>query len=289
MKENFRDFLTNKFSILESCGIHLQELVALYCDLRPLVRSGIPFLGLKVLKETCSGLGLKLLIMESYGPSKNSCIYLISKSENKLKRYYRLEKKYAGSPLLGEYLGYPSCCAEEFKKNLDIRNKNHPTKTFSNTKGKLDFHLNYLYNFDSREFNYQKFNRISKSYHLSGIYLIPHIPCSFNCKESIKYAQKLLNILKLDFPEYYRKLVFFLKKPILYFNDFVFFPLIGEMKNNSLTYQDFIKIHSNLPKRIVESLEKGNLIKEENNSFQIYKDGCYIDTLPSGVKLFNFE
>lgn len=289
MKKNFRDFLTNKFSILESSGIHLQELLALYYDLRPLVRTGAPSWRSRVLKETCSGLGLKLLTIESYGPAQNSYIYLIGKSEKKLKEYYKLEKKYVGAPLLGEYLGYPTCCLEEFKKNLAEENRNHPTKTFSNTKGKFNFRLNYLYNFDSREFNHQEFNRISKSYHLSSIYLIPHIPCSFNCQESIRYAQKISNILEIDFPGYYKKLMFYLKKPILYFNDFVFFPLIGKMDNNSLTYGGIIKIHNNLPDRIVKLLEKGNLIKEENNNLQIYTDSHHIDRLPSTVKLFNFQ
>lgn len=283
-KGNFRDFLVNRFPILESPGIYPQELVALHYDLRPIVRSGIPFCGLRALKETCSELGLKSLIMESYGPSKNSCIYLISKSKKKLKEYYELEKKYAGSFQLGKYLGYPSCCVEEFSKN-----RNHPIKTFSNTEGKLNFRLNYLYNFDSRKFNYQEFNRICKSYHLSGLYLIPHMPCSFNCKESIKYAQKLLNILRLDFRGYYRKLVFYLKKPTLYFNDFVFFPLIGKIGNNSLSYQGFIRIHNRLPTRIVESLQRGNLIKEENSNLHIYRDNYYVNKLPSGAKLFNFE
>lgn len=293
MKENFRDFLTNKFSILESCGIPPQEIVALYYDLRPLVRTGVPLGDFMATKEICSRLGFKLLTMESYGPNKNSRLCLISKSEKKLKEYYKLEKKYieksVGPFLLGKFLGYPACCIEEFIKNLHRKNRNQPTKTFSNTKGKLDFRLNYLYNFNSRQFNYQEFNRISESYRLSNIYLIPHIPCSFNCKESIKYAQKLLNILRIDFPGYYRKLMLIIKRPILYFNDFVFFPLTGEMENNTLSYQGFLKIHNHLPAKIVKSLEKGNLIKEENNNLQICKNGCYIDTLPSGVKLFNFE
>lgn len=287
-KMNLRDFLTNKFSILENCGIYPRELVALYYDLRPLVRIGVPFGRFEVIKEICSGLGFKLLTMESYGPCKNSCLCLISKSEKKLKEYYKLEKL-VDAFSMGKYLGYPSCCVEEFKKNLRRKKGNHPTLTFSNTKGKLDFRLNYLYNFESREFNYQEFNRISKSYHLSSIYLIPHIPCSFNCKESIKYAQKLLNILRLNFFGHYKKLIFYLKKPILYFNNFVFFPLIGKMGNNSLTYQGFIKIHNHLPTKIAESLEKGNLIKKEKNNLYIYRDSYYINKLPIGVKLFNFE
>jgi len=124
---------------------------------------------------------------------------------------------------------------------------------------------------------------------LSNNYLIPYIPCSFNCKESIKYAQKLLDILKLEFPEYHEKLTSFLKKPILFFSDFVFFPLTGKMEGNKLSYKSFSKIHDYLPIKIVKLLEKGSVIKKENNNLQIYKNSRYVDKLPSSVELFNFE
>lgn len=283
-------FLINNLSILNIHGIPIQEIVALYFDLRPLARIGVSFQQLKVLKELCPGLGLKLLTIESYGPNKNHPLLLISKSEKKLKAHYTLEKKYAGDPILGKHLGYPTCCIEKFKKNKKFRkNKLILIKTLLDTKGKLNFHLNYFYNFESRKFNYEEFNRISSSYRLRNMYLIPHTPCSFNCRNSVEYAEKLSNILKLYLPKYYGKMIFFLKKPILYFSNFVFFPLIGKMNNNSLTYHSFIKIHDNLPIRIVELLERGNLIKEEDNFIKIFKNSHYIDTLPLGIKLFNFE
>lgn len=301
MKNNLRDFLTtDKLSIFQDPGICLQEIVALYYDLKPLFRTGISPWKFKLFKETLSELGFKLLIIkliESRAPNRNNPTCLISKSEKKLKEYYKLEKGYiAGlgsvtSSSIGKHLGYPSCCVEEFVKNsYDGKNRNCPTKTLSNTKGRIDFRLNYLYNFDSRDFDYQEFKRISESYRLSNFYLIPHRPCSFNCKESINYAQKIIDILKRDFPEYYEKLISFLNKPILFFSDFVFFPLIGKMKDNTLNYQGFLKIHDRLPTEIVELLNKGNLIKRENNSLQIYTDGhCIMDKLSSSVKLFNFE
>jgi len=287
-------FLINNYLQSYNCGAPLQEIVALCFGLRRLIRIGVFSRQLKVLKEICQKLGLKLLTIESYDSNRNNLLLLISKSEKRLKEFYKLEKKYIKKyfepSIIGKYLGYPVCCIKEYKKNFKFKNRNNPIKTLLNTKGKLNFRLNYLYNFQSRQFNYQKFNRISPNYHLFDMYLIPHIPCSFNCKQSIGYAQNLLNILKLYFPIYYKKMIFFLKRPILYFNDFVFFPILGKANNNLLKYQGFIKIHDNLPIKMVNLLDKGNLFKfKKESNIKVYKDKYLLSKLPSGVKLFNFK
>ncbi|MDO9028500.1 MAG: DUF483 domain-containing protein, partial [Candidatus Roizmanbacteria bacterium] len=275
------------------------EIVALYYDIKPLFRVGISSLNLKLFKNTLSELGFKFKIIESAkskAPNRNNPTCLISKSEEMLNKYNIAEINRMNTnnsttiSLIGKYLGYPSCCIKEYTKNLFIgKNENLPFDILSNTKGRLDFRLNFLYNFESRNFNPQEYSRISESYRLSNMYLIPHKPCSLNCKESIKYAQKIIDILKRDFPEYYRELISFLKKPVLFYSDFVFFPLIGKMEGDILSYQGFLKIHDRLPIEIVKLLNKGNLIKRKNNNLQIYKDRRYIDKLSSSVKLFNFE
>ena len=298
MKSRLKHLLTpEKIVILRMNGISLQEIAALFYDLRPIIRTGISPWKLALFKKTISELGFKLLIIKTLcGPNRSNPLCLISKSIKILKTYSESEKKYImegsiSTFLIGKYLGYPHCCIEKFIKNLyDKKGKNYPIVTLLDTKGKLDFRLNYLYNFDSRDFDYNECRNIFISYRLSGYYLIPHRPCSFNCKESIEYAQKILDILKLEFPEYYKELISILKKPILYFSDFVFFPLIGKMKGDTLSYQGFIKIHDHLPSETVKLLNKGNLIKRKNDRFQIYKDNqCIMDKLPSSVKLFNFE
>ena len=281
--------LNNLFDKLVTYKIPLQELVSLYFNLRPLVRIGCSYNQLEIFKELCLILGFKFLIIESCGPSKDNPLFLISKSEKKLYTYYKLEKKKDETLLLGEYLGYPACCVNKYAKNIRITNKNGPMRTLSNTNGGLCFFLNFLYNFESRNFNYDKFMRFSSDYNLNNIYLIPHIPCSYNCQISINYSLKLANLLKLYFPNYYKRLVFFLKRPILYFSDFIFFPFIGKVYNNSLTYNGFIKISNILPTYLIELLRKGNFIKENNNRFQIFKGNRFIGVLPFGFELFNFE
>jgi len=287
-----KDLLTvDKIFILQESGVYLQDTVALFYDLKPLLRAGVSHWKFDAFKEALSKLGFKLLTMEPRGPNKENFNCIISKSEKKLKEYHKAEENMEmgrSDDSLGKLFGYPRCCIEEFTKNTSM-NKSLPPMTLLNTKGESDFRLNYLYSFDSRQFNYEEFNRVTKGYLLSNNYLIPYIPCSFNCKESIKYAQKLLDILKLEFPEYHEKLTFFLKKPILFFSDFVFFPLTGKMEGNKLSYKSFSKIHDHLPIKIVKLLEKGSVIKKENNNLQIYKNSRYVDKLPSSVELFNFE
>jgi len=287
-----KDLLTvDKIFILQESGVYLQDTVALFYDLKPLLRAGVSHWKFDAFKEALSKLGFKLLTMEPRGPNKENFNCIISKSEKKLKEYHKAEENMEmgrSDDSLGKLFGYPRCCIEEFTKNTSM-NKSLPPMTLLNTKGESDFRLNYLYSFDSRQFNYEEFNRVTKGYLLSNNYLIPYIPCSFNCKESIKYAQKLLDILKLEFPEYHEKLTSFLKKPILFFSDFVFFPLTGKMEGNKLSYKSFSKIHDYLPIKIVKLLEKGSVIKKENNNLQIYKNSRYVDKLPSSVELFNFE
>jgi len=287
-----KDLLTvDKIFILQESGVYLQDTVALFYDLKPLLRAGVSHWKFDAFKEALSKLGFKLLTMEPRGPNKENFNCIISKSEKKLKEYHKAEENMEmgrSDDSLGKLFGYPRCCIEEFTKNTSM-NKSLPPMTLLNTKGESDFRLNYLYSFDSRQFNYEEFNRVTKGYLLSNNYLIPYIPCSFNCKESIKYAQKLLDILKLEFPEYHEKLTSFLKKPILFFSDFVFFPLTGKMEGNKLSYKSFSKIHDHLPIKIVKLLEKGSVIKKENNNLQIYKNSRYVDKLPSSVELFNFE
>lgn len=286
----FKRYLNDNFLKLDSYGIRFQELVALYFDLRPLVRIGVSYSQFKILKEACLQLGFKLLITEPwpYGPNKIHPLLLISKSQRKLKEYYSLEREYEQYKTLGEYLGYPVCCQIEYVNNIKYKN-NLPNKTLLNTRGELNFLLNYLYSFDSRKFDYVKFNRISTLYNFSNIYLIPHIPCSFNCKSSIKYATKLLNIIKLYLPQYYKKIVFFLSKPILFLNDFIFFPLIGEIDNDTIVYHNFIKIHRWLSIKTLKLLQSGNLIRKENNIFNIYSGNYLLGKLPLTSKLFNFK
>lgn len=292
MGKKLKNLLTDdKIFILQESGVYLQDTVALFYDLKPLLRTGISYWKFVTFKKTLLKLGFKLLTMEQCGPNKENFNCIISKSEKKLKEYRKAEKNMEMGRLddiSGKLFGYPHCCIEKFTKNTSM-NKSLPPMTLLNTKGKLDFRLNYLYSFDSRQFNYEEFNRVTKGYLLSSNCLIPHIPCSFNCKESINYAQKLLDILKLEFPEYYEKLTSFFKKPILFFSDFVFFPLNGKMEGDTFRYKDFIKIHEHLPTKIVESLNKGNLIKREGDCLKVYKDSRCIDKLPSSVKLFNFE
>lgn len=284
-------YLRNNITELVSHGIRIQELIALYFDLRPIVRIGADRGRFKLWKQISLDLGLKLLATDlCYGPNSNDPLFLLSKSKVKNKKFYNLEKTDPGSPLLGKYLGYPTCCQEKFKINIKQgKNNNGPTLTLQNTKGKMNFLLNYLYNLDSRQFNYTKYNEISKSYFLGNVYLIPQIPCTFNCENSIKFAEKLLNLIKSYAPIYYKRMLFILKKPILFFDDFTFFPLNGRTGNNSVSYNSFFIVHNRLPIKIVKLLKNGNLICKDSDVVRMYYGNRLLKTFNSQVKLFSFE
>lgn len=273
---------------LYAYSIPAQEIIALYFNLRPLVRIAVNEPQLRILKEVSLKLRLKIAITNLfYYPNRNHPICLISKRKKELNEYYNLELNKSSPGILGKFLGYPDCCVNEYVKT---REGHRPIETLLKTSNEPSFLLNYLYNFESRNFNHRRFNKISSNYHLSQFYLIPHIPCSFACRASIQYASKLLKMIKSLFPSYHKTLIYHLRRPILFYNDFTFFPINSKRitGNNLLVYDNFIKIHDFLPKQVLSLLKKGNAIKIKNDSIKIYFNYSFLGKLPNKVKLFNF-
>lgn len=295
MKKFKQTYIKNEY-LFRNTGVTPQDLLSLRYGLRPIARVGVAPHNLPLFRKICSKLGFYSMLADiskdRFGPSIQNLICYLSLSKNRLKEYYSAEKEYSISePLLGKYLGYPDCCVKQFSKNLTKnKNLNGPIRTLRNTLGAPDFRLNHLYRFDSRSFSHDKFNLISPSYRLNPYYLIPHIPCSLDCKNSIDYAQRLLTILEKIFPEYCEKLVFFLKNPVLYFNDFVFFPLLNaEWRKHCLNYGSFIKIHDRLPGTIISSIAQADRVaKRIDGGLSIYKGKTLILKLPNTARLFLF-
>ena len=79
---------------------------------------------------------------------------------------------------VSEYLGYPKCCVDFFIREAKINDLIDP--------------INLI---DAKDFNYKNNILLSSI----GLNLISHIPCSYNCQESIKIAEERLSMYRTNF------------------------------------------------------------------------------------------
>lgn len=149
--------------------------------------------------------------------------------------------------------------------------------SLSKTKSKPKFYLNNIFNFQSRIFNEEK--RLLKLKKLIFInrynpidffYLIPHVPCSYDCKESIKFARQILKILKVEMPEFAKEAVLALKRPFLFFDDFNWVAFDGYVKGDKIIYDRVAPYKSLYPQ---SKFKRGDELKVSNKEIFVSKEG----------------
>jgi len=116
------------------------------------------------------------------------------------------------------------------------------------------------------------------------LYLISHIPCSFNCKESIKTEKDILKVLKIEAPDFAEKTVNALKKVFLFFDDFNWVVFDGKVKNNELKDYKVLPYKSLIPKEKIKLIKEGNKIKIFNDEVLIIKDDETLLKIPKREK-----
>lgn len=182
----------------------------------------------------------------------------------------------------GRLLGYPECCIDEFinssKKSEDEIKKfgfRYIINSYLNTKGKPSFYCNNLFNFESKLvydeiYIYRKNQNIFSKY--QHLFLIEHIPCSFDCKESIKFGKRTLELLRNHIPKLAEEIVNALKRPVLYFDYFNWLVFDGIVNGNELKYEKVLPYESLFPKEKLNVIKKGNKIKVSDDKIQVFKD-----------------
>jgi hypothetical protein len=138
--------------------------------------------------------------------SSNILKIYISKSLklcDKIKYYDERDDK-----ITGQLLGYPDCCVNFY---LDlIKNKNRQDidfvlETYANSKNKLDFRINNVREwYEGLQIDFS---------------LIDFFPCSYECKNAIKYADKLFRYIEAINKKLASNLKKQLKKPIICYID----------------------------------------------------------------------
>lgn len=270
-------------------GIFTQDILALQNDLRPCIRFGAPKRSFD-LKKILSKLGLKSVSV--FNPTINNDICFIGKDLKYLKQAAKSEMSPGTG--LGRFLGYPECCIKTWNEYI---NKIDPMPLLSalNTKSQFHYQLNYLFTPTSRgQCIITIINKLRKKlpaenpFEHNDKYLVPHIPCSFDCRPSIAYADKLEKILLKERPEYLEAIKNQLKNPFLFIDEYDFLIMSGTANKNSIFYNNIIPFCNLFDKKIAEKIQTGNKIVLDKESFSVFKDKKLIKKFSQKARIFNF-
>ena len=166
-----------------------------------------------------------------------------------------IEKHLADHYSFGKALGYPSCCLNFFQKYNNWYFYNNYYETYRNTINTPT----YLSNGFLR---------------LIAFSLIPHIPCSFHCLESIDYAQKLRLLIKEESQEYLCEIERHLQTPILCLSELKIYRFEGRLlSKNTVLYHSVETIFPTLRNdSIYQMLIQGDICIIEGNIVRVYQD-----------------
>jgi len=159
-----------------------------------------------------------------------------------------LNKPFVDHLRFGRNLGFPKCCVDFFRKYNNWRLYSHPYETYKNT---LKMHGKPAGSYLCNNFLMDR-----------TFFLIHHLPCSYRCGSTIELAQRVEDkILEVE-PEFVKKTVELLKKPLLVFGERNFIQFEGEVQDNKIIYSD--SIYCENPARIEDKIEFFDKIKEGN-------------------------
>lgn len=196
-------------------------------------------------------------------------IVYISRDALLLEKAAMLEKKGDLKSLheLGLLFGYPRCCVDFFYNvSNSLKKTPTPIDTLKNTKMQFSFYVNNVY----LESNFEQRPR-----------LLSHIPCSYNCKPSIRYTQELLKLLYIKYPLYAKEIEKYLKLPLLYFDLNNVFAFTGKYDNDGFIFYDSIKVSCSSERLSYLSsyFRKGNRVEINKQKLSIFKDNDKIKTI----------
>lgn len=266
---------------INKVGFNFQDFFALKEGIKPVLRSGIEYENINYIKEFCEKYKLSFLIKPVQSVLNNIDIstyprYLlyISLSSNMAKEAFEAEKN-KNTRKLGKLLGYPECCIDFYMNTVIKKKFPFPIYSFIGTKGKLYFYANNIFNLDTRLGSKDR-EIISENpdflIKIPQFYLIWHLPCSFNCKKSIKIGKEVLKALEDKVPVLAEKIVDALKRPFLFIDDFNWIVFDGKVKENEIIYKNILPYKSLFPKEKIELIRKGDKIKVFDDEILIFKD-----------------
>jgi hypothetical protein len=181
----------------------------------------------------------------------------------------------------GEIMGYPKCCldfGDSVSGNVGIEEK---------IKKSLVWSQIYIRSFRNS-------TTISPLLNIFTISLVPHIPCHLDCRESKRYALRLLEAIREENPAYLKALEFFmLKLNVLFWFYTERMLLLGSKKENVMHYDDFHPISYSDKRfhhpdqefakkfqRAASLIERGDRLVMGTEKFDIFKGDVLVGSVP---------
>ncbi len=177
---------------------------------------------------------------------------------------------------LGELLGYPECCINNFIEKEAEGRRDFVMENWKSSGENPSYLLNFVLDF-------------------SPFHLISHFPCSFNCKKSKEIAGNLLEIMKKENFLLSRETEEYLKMPVLYSKDRNFILFRGTANEKVIKYNDFFVFSSQkntFKESLIGNLKEGNEIEISGKNLLISRDGTKIQEYKvpkNNLALINFR
>lgn len=165
-----------------------------------------------------------------------------------------IHKPYIDLLRFGYFLGYPDCCINFFRKYNNHFLYNHLLESLKNTKTKPRKYCNPL--LKNNTFSY-----------------IYHMPCSYDCKSTIKYVSNLRKELLEVEPQLVEITDNMLEKPFFVFKEQDAYIFEGKIKNSSIYYSKFEFLNDNLPimkDKMHKALERGDRLEATKGIISVY-------------------
>ena len=167
-------------------------------------------------------------------------------------------KSYHDLTEFGYWLGYPECCRKYFFEKNDWRYYNFPYEIYKKSS-KFDYRCNPFWK-DRYPFSY-----------------IYHMPCSFNCKETIKYVNKIESKLEREDPTLLKNIRQHMKLPILSIREKITFAFQGTLlNNNTCIYTKYYELWDSRESNLSTYLEMGDKIEIKKDIVLFYKEDYII-------------
>jgi hypothetical protein len=263
-----------------------QEILAVKEGLKPVARTMVKkeqfeqvnsTYNIKNIVSSFNKLGISVFIKNK---NADDIVINISKSKELAKCAFELEQK-NDFRKIGKLLGFPDCCIDFFVENhkyLFEKKIPFPNQTFINTRGKPIFYTNNILNFESR-LDTEGEGKLSKNFHFFSkllseyLYLVSHVPCSYNCRKTVKLGRGVLKILKKNNPAYANKIVTTIKKPLIFFDDFNWLFFEGRARNKQLEYTGVLPNRSLVSGQMFEKIKEGNKIEVFDDKMCVLRNG----------------
>lgn len=274
--------LKRAVSISPKTGLILQEVLGVIAGIKPCLIVGLTKKGRELITREFPELTLECR-KKTIVVNRREMIYALSKKREMTKRVINSFVIEKNPERTGELLGYPKCCIKNhlyfFERDMQYQHPRVVYQTHINSQ-KHSFLTNNLFNFSTRLEKKEDFERqgqylsLNKNYPFHPFYLqfISHIPCSYDCQESIKIGKRIQLLLKEYAPEIEKVVTHTLSKPVLFFDLFKWVIFDGHVKENTLFYKKVIPPISLIDFSLLNKIMRGNKITASDSEIKISKD-----------------